>query len=239
MQLLERLLTVKKLQRSTDGLLELPDALYRQFLSSPFDVMPDFKAPPGFKHKNGRGKNHPRYGRFIYAFGKYFKPEIIVEVGTYAGGTSIGWARAIAENGCGKLICVDNDSYSKGTYPEITKINIENTNISPEQYELLNGDAKEIIPQLSTLYKGKVDIYLVDGDHTYEGALADLENGLPMMKSGGHILVHDVDRNRKMSEATAEHPFPVYEAMMEFVENHKLQWCILKFIRKHLAVILV
>jgi predicted O-methyltransferase YrrM len=239
MQLLERLLTVKKLQHSTEGSLELPSALYRQFLSSPFDVMPDFKAPPGFKHKNGRGKDHPRYGRFIYAFGKHFKPKIVVEVGTYAGGTSVGWARAIAENATGKLICVDNDSYSNGTYPEITTVNIENSGISHKQYELQNGDAKEIIPQVSETYKAEVDIYLVDGDHTYEGALADLENGLPMMKAGGYILVHDVDRKRKMDEATAEHPYPVYEAMMEFVKNHNLQWCILKFIRKHLAVILV
>ncbi len=110
MRLLERLLTEKKLQRSIDGSLALPSTLFSQFLSSPYDVMPDFKAPPGFKPKNGRGKDHPRYGRFIYAFSKHFKPEIVVEVGTYAGGTSVGWARAIAENAGGKLICVDNDS---------------------------------------------------------------------------------------------------------------------------------
>ena len=78
---------------------------------------------------------------------------------------------------------------------------------------------------------------LVDGDHTYEGALADLTNAVPLVKPGGFILVHDVDRGRRMDETTADHPHPVYEAFHRIVAEHKLNWCILKFIRKHLGII--
>ncbi len=45
-----------------------PDVL-RIFESAPLDVLPAFEAPPGYKWpKNPRGKDHPRYGRFVYAF---------------------------------------------------------------------------------------------------------------------------------------------------------------------------
>jgi hypothetical protein len=87
--------------------------------------------------------------------------------------------------------------------------------------------------------KGQVDIYLVDGDHTYEGAMADMENGLPMLKRGGFILVHDIDRFRPMNEASADHPTPVYEAFNTFADGHRLNRCILRFVRKHLGVMRV
>ena len=77
----------------------------------------------------------------------------------------------------------------------------------------------------------------MDGDHTYEGALADLNNGLQMMKPGGFVLVHDLDTNRRMDEMTDEHPHPVYEAFMEIFGKCNFEFCILKFIRKHLGVI--
>jgi hypothetical protein len=79
----------------------------------------------------------------------------------------------------------------------------------------------------------------VDGDHTYEGAQRDLENGLPLLKPGGFILVHDLDRGREMPESTAGHPSPVYEAFFDFVRAHGFQYCILRFIRKHLGIIQV
>src|SRR5438876_11233457 len=90
------------------GPLALPEGLWKAFTNAPYDICPDFKGPEGYKWKDARGKDHPRYGRFVYAFAKYLRPEFIVEVGTDTGGTAVGWARALAENGQGKLICVDS-----------------------------------------------------------------------------------------------------------------------------------
>ena len=63
-----------------------------------------------------------------------------------------------------------------------------------------------------------------------------MQNGLPMLKPGSFMLVHDIDRNRRMDEMTAEHPHPVYEAFQDVVRAQGYEWCILKFIRKHLGV---
>lgn len=221
--------------KSIDGQLKIDKELFNIFLSSIEDPLPDFQGP---KHlKSGRGKDHPRYGRWVYAFAKYYKPDIIVEVGTYAGGTAVGWSKALVENEKGRLICIDNDSYTAGIYPEITKKNIQNTGLKENRFDLRCGSSAEIVPKVAQELKGQVDIYLVDGDHRYEGALADIENGLPMLKSGGFILVHDVDVNRKMDEATENRPYPVYEAFQKVINDNDFDWCILKFIRKHLGII--
>lgn len=240
MKLIENLLLKAGQIRSIDGNLCFDRSVLDQFLAAPFDPLPDFEGAPNYQLKNnGRGKDHPRYGRFVYALARHYQPDYIVEVGTFAGGTAVGFANAINENGQGKLICVDQDSYSNGTFPQVVKRNLARVGFPDSKLQLCCGDSKEWLPMLAETLKEKVDIVLVDGDHTFEGAQADLRNALPLVKPGGFILVHDVDRSRRMDEATAEHPHPVYEAFHQIAADQQLDWCILKFIRKHLGVIRV
>lgn len=220
-----------------EGKLRIDPAVREIMLRAPFDMLPDFEPPPGSTLRRGRGKDHPRYGRFVYSLARHCRPEYVVEVGTSAGGTAVGWATALKENGRGKLICLDNDTYSKGTYPAIARRNVSRTGVGEDQYELVSGDSKEILPRLAEELEGRVDLYLVDGDHTFEGARADVRNGLPMVKPGGLVLVHDVDRGRRMAEETPEHRHPVHEVFMEVAHEYRLEWCILGFIRKHLGVL--
>lgn len=223
--------------KNIEGPLKLNKELFDVFFDSVEDPLPNFQRPKHLKLRPR--KDHPKYARWVYAFAKYYKPDIIVEVGTYAGGTAVGWAKALAENRKGKLICIDNDAYIAETYPVTAKKNIQAAGLKEYRYELKCGDSKNIVPNLAQELQGKVDMYLVDGDHRYESALADIENGLPLVKSGGFILVHDVDKKREMAEATESHPYPVYEAFMKVAGNTGFEWCILRFIRKHLGIIKV
>lgn len=231
------LLIKPRVHKLIEGPLLFDQRVLDTFFEADDDIAPWFEGPAGKKLKGGRGKDHPRYGRFVYSFAKVHKPELVVEVGSYAGGTAVGWARAMKENGRGRIICVDMDVYSRGTFPELTAKNIHATGFSEERLELLGGNSRELIPRLSEKYTGQVDIYLVDGDHTYEGALADLENGRRMMRRGGYILVHDVDPGRRMDEMTDEHPAPVLEAMRKFAADSGTKYCVVKFIRKHLGIL--
>ena len=36
-----------------------------------------------------------------------------------------------------------------------------------------------------------VDLLFVDGDHTYEGAASDLTRWSPLVRPGGHVVLHD------------------------------------------------
>jgi predicted O-methyltransferase YrrM len=224
------------LRERVEGPLRLPPEIFGQFLAAPEDVLPDFAGPAHLR--GGRGKDHPRYGRWVYAFAKVIRPEHVVEVGTYAGGTAVAWARALRENGRGALHCIDNDTYTEGTFPDTTTKNLRMAGLPEDRFSLLSGDSRKLVPELGVKLKRQVDAYLVDGDHHYQPALDDISNGLPMMRPGGYVLVHDVDRHRRMDEATPEHPEPVHEAFMQAVrENGFTDWCILKFIRKHLGII--
>ncbi len=229
----------RRLFGAVDGELCIDRAVSEVMLAAPFDILPDFEGPPDSTLRLGRGRDHPRYGRFVYALARHYKPEYVVEVGTYAGGTAVGWAAALRVNGRGKLICVDKDVYTTDTFPAVTRRNLSRTGIGQDRYELMSGDSKTVVPQLAERLRRRVDLYLVDGDHTFEGASADIENGLPMIRPGGFILVHDVDCGRRMDEETADHPHPVYEAFMRAADEHGLRWCILKAIRKHLGVLKV
>lgn len=240
MKFIENLLLKAGQIRSIDGNPCFDRKVLETFLAAPYDPLPEFEGAPNYQLKNnGRGKDHPRYGRFVYALARHYRPKYIVEVGTFAGGTAVGFANAINENGYGKLICVDQDSYSNGTFPQVVKRNLARVGFSESKLQLCCGDSKEWLPKLTETLEERVDIVLIDGDHTYDGALADLKNAVPLVRPDGFILVHDVDRGRHMNEATAEHPHPVYEAFHRLVVDQELDWCILKFIRKHLGIIRV
>ena len=238
MKILENAILAATMKLRIEGPLKLDKGLFDLFLSLPEDPLPGFQgALPGVK---GRGKDHPRYGRWMHAFVKYYKPEIVVEVGTNAGGTAAGTARALSENGRGRLVCIDNGEGVPRSFPDIARRNIKAAGLNDDKIELICEDSRLALPRTAAQLKGKVDIYLVDAAHTYDAALADINDGLPMVKPGGLILVHDVDSKLDLAdEASKEHPAPVLEAFRKAVKGNGFEWCILKFIRKHLGVIRV
>lgn len=58
----------------------------------------------------------------------------------------------------------------------------------------------------------QVNVIFIDGDHTYEGCKADIDNWYPQMAEGGVMLFHDCD-------ATSP---GVVKAVKEFVKKNKL-----------------
>jgi hypothetical protein len=54
--------------------------------------------------------------------------------------------------------------------------------------EFHDGDSKVTVPKIL----GQFDLVLVDGDHSAEGALADLRNCWPLVARGGQLVFHDV-----------------------------------------------
>jgi len=226
--------------RKVWGPLALPERVFATLLAAPYDLSPDFVLPPQWKR---REHDHPRYARFCYALARGTEARRILEVGSSSGGTTTGWARALAEAaGEGaevRLVCVDDDSYTPGVYPAITAQNVERMGLALDRVTFHGGDSRALLPRLQKEYSGYFDVYLVDAGHTYEAALADLENGLPMVRRGGLIVVHDVDRSRPMPEATPAHPAPVYDAVADFARTHGFDSCTVGFVRKHLAIVQV
>ncbi len=57
------------------------------------------------------------------------------------------------------------------------------------RYLVITGDSEIVVPGL----RHPFDVIFVDGDHSPEGCLADLENVLPLLKKDGLLVVDDMD----------------------------------------------
>ena len=238
MKIFENVILSLTMKSRTVGPLKLDKMVFNLFLSLPQDPLPSFQgATP---EARGRGKDHPRYSRWMHAFIRFYRPQFVVEVGTNAGGSAIGMARALAENGSGRLICIDNGCGIPRSFPDVARENILSAGLTEDRFELICDDSRIALSRISQRLRGKVGVYLVDAAHTFEAALADIESGLSIMKDGGFILVHDVDARLMLGqEASTDHPQPVLEAFQKVVRDNSFEWSILKFIRKHLGIMQV
>ena len=89
------------------------------------------------------------------------------------------------------------------------------------------GREHEIIPivgnsprTLAIHEPGSVDLAFVDGDHSYEGSLADMEAAWPLLRAGGVMLGHDTVEH----EDAAERSSFVRKAVADFCESRGLTW---------------
>lgn len=88
-----------------------------------------------------------------------------------------------------------------------------------ENIQLITGDSQK------TKYAaiGKIDLLFVDGDHSFQGCLNDLENWYENIVIGGHIVLHD-------SYFGCE----VQSAIIKFMESHKVETVVSPYkIRSH------
>jgi predicted O-methyltransferase YrrM len=111
---------------------------------------------------------------------------VVVEIGTAHGGTYWTWCRLATPTA--HLVSVDlprNDEWTARvrSYPRPTQTQ---TVIRADSHDL------QTIRSLDGL-KGSVDLLFIDGDHSYDGVLADFENYAPLVRPGGLIAFHDVE----------------------------------------------
>ena len=77
-----------------------------------------------------------------------------------------------------------------------------------ENVEIIVGDSQRgEYPEI-----GDIDLLFIDGDHSFEGCAADLEQWYPRVVPGGHIVLHDCYFGS-----------PVQEATIAFLERHDLE----------------
>ena len=87
------------------------------------------------------------------------------------------------------------DDYFFTFYENVLNNNLQNIIIP------IRGDS---VYTLNIHRDESIDLAFIDGDHTYEGALKDLDTVLPKMKKGGVILCHDCRPGSDVSKALRE-----------------------------------
>lgn len=119
--------------------------------------------------------------------GKY-----VTEIGCFRGNTSRILAQECRNLGK-ELICIDpwdnrQDCADESIYFEF----LENTSEFKDVLHVIRADsfsAKEYLPED---YSDQCGLVFVDGDHSYEGTLQDLNLYYPFLISEGIMVIHDV-----------------------------------------------
>lgn len=73
----------------------------------------------------------------------------------------------------------------------IIGIDLDNS-LAPQDLgiEFYDGDSSKIVDRIANVLSQPIDLLFIDGDHTYEGALADTAY-TSFVKSGGIVVFHD------------------------------------------------
>ena len=113
-----------------------------------------------------------------------------LEIGSFLGG-SLRWFSRTMEAGA-RLISVDGDARESlnATCQEMVGAGFEMHQVTG------NTQSPEIVEQVRALLSDrKVDILLIDADHSAMGVMRDIANYVPMVRKGGVAVFHDAGLN--------------------------------------------
>ncbi len=106
----------------------------------------------------------------------------VVEIGRYRGGTTLLLAAAGAS-----VLSIDVDPKVAEMDKALIEV-LERRGLRPS-VSLVLGDSRT-----QPVTAASQDVVFVDGDHSYEGARADVEHWLPALAPGGHLVVNNAFR---------------------------------------------
>lgn len=152
------------------------------------------------------------------------KPDFIIEIGNFNGGSTLAFAHMLDILGHGKIIAMDiNHSQLPDqvrTHPRVI---------------LIEGDAcKNIGIVKSHISEEQNVLVFEDSAHTFENTLNVLKGFSPFIKPGGYIIVEDSICHHGLNAGPSPGP---YEAIEEFLsknpnffsdremENFGITWC--------------
>ncbi len=141
---------------------------------------------------------------------------VIVEVGSYLGGSSTFLAVAAKKRGC-VVYCVDtwlNEGMSEGQRDTYAAF-LSNTQRFADEIRPLRGRSVEMAEKFSE----PIELLLVDGDHSYSGCRSDLEAWLPKLESGGIVVFHDFGWAAGVQRTVQEMVKPIEESPGHVMEN--------------------
>ncbi len=109
------------------------------------------------------------------------RPERVLEIGTFQGGSARIITAAMDDAGKGQLYCVDPN-------PRMTA---ETAAAIEHRATIIAHPSPEALQDAERLAGAKFDFALIDGDHSYNGVVRDIEGTLPVMLPGSLLLFHD------------------------------------------------
>ena len=125
---------------------------------------------------------------FLYQLVRSLRPEIVLEVGTYAAGTAEVLARALWANDRGGLLTID--PFGKDRAPPILAAWPRPLQDRVMFHPMTSMDCFQHLAELQT----ELDIVFIDGQHEYGFALYDLVMAANRLRPGGVIVMDNSEQ---------------------------------------------
>jgi len=127
----------------------------------------------------------PALAEYLYRQVRETKPALVVEIGCYIGFSTLHIAKALKENGSGRLVSFDLNT-------GVASDNIKEARLS-DYVEFIEGDSSVMGKQYLLDPGGeKIDFVFLDGDHTRRGCVRDFNVLHGHIRDGGYLLLHDI-----------------------------------------------
>jgi len=155
--------------------------------------------PSRWKHA---WSTHELSAKRLYNSIRWHKPEIIVETGTFEGLGTYTMAKAVQENGGGKIYTIDYDGDPDVSIPmedwlQLRKFRDENLQLARERFPkvevvFLNGDSREKLPAVFPSKLDHWDFFFQDSMHFTSGILQEWAIMKPYARPGSVVVFDDV-----------------------------------------------
>lgn len=116
--------------------------------------------------------------RFLAHMIEYARVNSYLEIGVAAGGTAWLINHFLKPK---RMVLIDDNKHPKAHVRPFVLDGISR--------EEIIGDSHN--PVTTNVLTGKFDLVIIDGDHSYEGISADIDNFLPFINDGGYLMLHD------------------------------------------------
>lgn len=148
---------------------------------------------------------------FAYDFVSFFKPQIIVELGSHYGCSAFAFAQAIKDFGLNThFYAVDTwagDDFTRNDYEnDVFSIFKETTDkfYSKQKIDMLRMTFDEALNNFEDM---SIDLLHIDGSHHYNDVKHDFYSWLPKVKKDGIIFLHDISEDVVLGDVMGSNKF--------------------------------
>lgn len=134
-------------------------------------------------------------GEFLYGLTRSLRPRLIVEIGCFIGFSTLHFAQALKDNGCGEIFGIDlfepHPDFNLSNPLEIAEYYRRKSGLE-NNITFKAGDSVEIRQEIFPGRDTQIDLLFIDGDHSIKGVFADFNAYYDLVKVGGYMLLHDI-----------------------------------------------
>lgn len=139
------------------------------------------------------------------------KPEVIVEIGTFAGGSAAMWASILQQvTPDGRVVTVDVEN-------RVHKPSLLPIHHSSVDFLIGSSVDPDVVADVARRVEGKRTMIILDSEHTRDHVLAEIQAYAPLVTPGSYLVVQDTFVNGHPIEPEWG-PGP-YEAVEDFLAS--------------------